>query len=155
MKATIAMLFAAPLLFAACVALDEGEDLADDEAALVDAGVDPADEEEAAPDKVSSALPPGCSIWASPPTQGPDWTILGEGNWSGCPSNSQVTVLLRRHRAWWPDQTLAELTKTGASGWTFLQKQCYMSGSTITVYVETRIGPNKVQSARRNIPCGL
>lgn len=145
----------APLALAACVQLDDNEQVDEESAELaVDPTIDEGalDAPETAPEVAS--LPPGCQAYASTPTID-GLNVDGGGIWYDCPTTSRFTVYLKRHRAWWPDETLAQASGTGSTGWLRLLKSCRYRGGPTYIYSEIRHDNSgwKAQSARLSIPC--
>jgi hypothetical protein len=119
----------------------------DDEALLAD------EDEAAAADPAEVAALAGCTLQAYQPYWSSGY-LFGSGSWSGCPANASITVVLRQDIAWWPDRTLASGKKTGAGGTIGLSYPCGTDYDPIKVFIETRYGSRKVQSARAIVPCG-
>jgi hypothetical protein len=93
-----------------------------------------------------------CQLFAGQPEY-LNASIQGEGSWTHCPSTAHVEVLLRKDIRWWWDSTLRETTGSGSSGGVNLAWPCGSGFSPTKVYVETRYGSKKVQSARATLAC--
>lgn len=94
-----------------------------------------------------------CRLYADTPIWESSSVLAGEGGRLGCASTRTVTVRLRQDRPWWPDRTLAQVSKTGVN--VILVARAYCTGdSDMKVFTETLNGTGgKVQSGRLLVSC--
>ena len=94
-----------------------------------------------------------CRLYADTPIWESASVLAGEGGRLGCASTRTVTVRLRQDRPWWPDRTLAQVSKTGVN--VILVARAYCTGdSDMKVFTETLNGTGgKVQSGRLLVSC--
>jgi hypothetical protein len=94
-----------------------------------------------------------CSLYADAPTWESYSVLAGEGGRINCGSTRTVTVRLRQDRPWWPDRTLAEVSKTGTNVILVARRYCTRN-TDMKVFTETLNGTGgKVQSGRVLVSC--
>jgi hypothetical protein len=94
-----------------------------------------------------------CYLYADTPTWESYSVLAGEGGRLGCSTTRTVTVRLRQDRPWWPDRTLAEVSKTGTNVILVARRYC-TGNSDMKVFTETLNGTGgKVQSGRVLVSC--
>ncbi len=102
-----------------------------------------------------SASASDCRLFADDPFWDGNGYMVGSGGRVGCVSTTRtVTVLLRQDVPWWPDRTLAEVTKTGMTVLLDAKKYCAGGDDDMWVFTETRTNTGgKVQSGRILTTC--
>lgn len=100
------------------------------------------------------AAQPPCQLFADDPYWDGGGYLVGTGGRIYCSSIRTVTVLLRQDRPWWPDRTLAEVTKTGSVVILDAKKYCAGGDNDMKVFTETRTNTGgKIQSGRILTTC--
>jgi len=100
----------------------------------------------------AAATTQSCILYANTPYRTTNYIEATLGR-TGCSNTVTLHIRIRWAKRFRPDETLSEQIRTVVDHDGFLSFPCLGWGSTKTVFAESIVGSQKVQSSRVDIPC--